>query len=433
MGMVEVAPSRDVVAGRKVVICVSGGIAAYKTCRLVSALKKRGAEVRVVMTENATRFVTPLTFAALSGEPVEWDMWAERDEAGMSHISLQEFGEALLVCPATANVIGKVASGIADDLVTTAIMAAACPVGFAPAMNELMWNKPAVIENVAKLREWGYWIAGPAYGRLASGRVGKGRLVGLNQLIACVERMLTEQEPPQLQLSGVKVVITGGPTREYLDPVRFLSNPASGKMGFALAEQAAAMGADVRLVSGASATAGGDEVSGAFEVIEVTSAAEMLGAVQSNISGCDVFIGAAAVADYCFGKVAAEKMKKTDEVLSVELQRTADILRWVAESAQRPRLVVGFAAESHDVEAHAAAKLADKKLDLIVANDIVEPGSGFGGDTNRVTLLGTGDFRADLPLMSKWAVAGAVLEEVARRLGDATARLGVSSGDSPGG
>ncbi len=420
MAMLEASQRQDVVTGRKIAVCVSGGIAAYKTCRLVSALKQRGAEVRVVMTENAARFVTPLTFATLSGEPVECDMWAERDEAGMSHISLQEFAEALLVCPATANVIGKAANGIADDLVTTAILAAACPVGFAPAMNEVMWQSPAVAENVAKLRARGCWMVGPAYGRLASGSVGKGRLAGLNQLIACVERMLTGQEPPETDLRGVKVVITGGPTREYLDPVRFLSNSSSGKMGYALAEQAAAAGAEVMLIAGASLEAAGHEVTGAFETTEVTSAAEMLAGVQSSIGGCDGFIGAAAVADYSFGEPAAEKMKKTEGTLSVELERTPDILRWVAESTQRPRLVIGFAAESRDVEANAAAKLADKKLDLIVANDIMEAGSGFGADTNRVTLLGNDDFRVDLPLMSKWAVASAVLDEVARRLrGDA--------------
>ena len=417
MSIEESLPGHDLLEGRRIVIGVSGGIAAYKTCSLVSALNKRGAEVRVVMTENATRFVTPLTFSALTGAPVEHDMWAERAEDALTHISLQEFAEALLVCPATANIMGKVANGIADDLLTAGIMAATCPVGFAPAMNCEMWHKPAVQDNVAKLRERGCWIVGPCYGALASGAVGEGRLVGSQQLIACVERMLLEQQPPGTDLRGRKVLITGGPTREYMDPVRFLSNASSGKMGFALAEQAAAAGAQVTLIAGTSRQmAEALDRPGGFDTIEVIGAAEMFSAVQGNIGGVDVFIAAAAVADYTFAEIAEQKIKKTEARLTVELGRTPDIVKWVAEGPQRPQMVVGFAAESQDVVSNAAAKLADKNLDLIVANSIVEPGSGFGADTNRVSILGRDDFRADLPLMSKSAVAGAVLDEVARRL-----------------
>ncbi len=417
MSIEQPPAERDLLAGRRIVIGVSGGIAAYKTCSLVSALKKRGAEMRVVMTENATRLVTPLTFSVLADAPVEYDLWAERAEDALTHISLQEFAEALLVCPATANIIGKAANGIADDLLSTTIMAATCPVGFAPAMNSQMWHNPAVQENVARLRARGCWIVGPAYGALASGAVGEGRLAGSQQLIACVERMLVEQQPPDTDLRGRKVLITGGPTREYMDPVRFLSNASSGKMGYALAGQAAAAGAEVTLVSGAPPQmAEASSLAGGFETIAVTSAAEMLAAVQDNIAGVDVFIAAAAVADYAFAEIAEQKIKKTAAGLAVELERTPDIVRWVADSPQRPQLVVGFAAESHDVVSNAAAKLADKHLDLIVANSILEAGSGFGSDTNRVSLLGPEGFRADLPLMSKWAVADAVLDEVARRL-----------------
>ncbi len=409
------ALGRDVLAGRRIVIGVTGGIAAYKSCSLVSTLMRRGAQVRVVMTRNAARFVTPLTFSALIGSPVEHDMWAERTEDSSMHISLQGFAEALLVVPATANTIGKVASGIADNLLTTSIMAATCPVGFAPAMNSEMWSKPVVQENIAKLRERGCWIVAPAHGRLASGAVGVGRLPSLPLLVSCIERMLTERQPASTDLKGRKVLITGGPTREFMDPVRFMSNASSGKMGYALAQQAAAAGAEVTLVSGTPREMT-ETLSGGFETVEVTSASEMLAAVQNNIGGADVFISAAAVADYTFAQTARHKMKKGGDTLTVELHKTADIVRWVAESPQRPRLVVGFAAESQEVLSNAAAKLAEKKLDLIVANDITEPGSGFGSDTNRVSILGPDEYRADLPLMSKWAVASALLDEVARRL-----------------
>ena len=408
---------QDVLAGRNILLSVTGGIAAYKSCSIVTALRKRGASVRVVMTENATRFVSPMTFSALSGAPVQWNMWAERTDEALSHISLQDYADAMLVCPATANVISKVACGIADDLMTAAIMAATYPVGFAPAMNAHMWEKPAVQENVALLRQRGYWFVGPEYGRLASGAVGGGRLSGQSALLACIERMLVEEKPRDIDLTGCRVLITGGPTREFMDPVRFLGNPSSGKMGFALADAAASSGAQVTLVSGAPASAGEAlGFGGGFEVVEVTSAAEMLEAVRNRLDDVDVFIGAAAVADYSFVQTSAEKLKKSAETLHVELQKTPDIIKSVSESPQRPTIVVGFAAESHDVLANAEGKLKAKGLDLIVANSLLEPGSGFGTDTNRVTVLGADGFRSDLPLMSKYAVAVAVLEEVARRL-----------------
>lgn len=406
----------DVLRGRRIAIGVTGGIAAYKACSLVSALRQRGAEVRVVMTRNATEFVTPMTFAVLSGHPAEHDMWAEREQDSMSHISLQEFAEVMLVAPATANILGKVAHGISDDLLSTSIMAATCPVGFAPAMNAQMWCKAAVQENVATLRKRGFWMVGPAYGALACGVEGAGRLASERQLIATIERMLTAKTAPDVDLNGRKVVITGGPTREFMDPVRFMSNPSSGKMGFALAEAAAAYGANVTLVSGASPQmAGLDSVSG-YELIEVCSAAEMLAAVEGNISGADVFISAAAVADYTFSEIAPQKIKKLCSVRTVELARTVDILAHISLSANRPQIVVGFAAESQDILLNAAAKLEKKKLDLIVANSIVAADSGFASDTNLVSILGPNGYRHDLPLMSKAAVASAVLEEVSKRM-----------------
>ncbi len=413
----EHGPVQDVLAGRNIVIGVCGGIAAFKAASLVTALRKRGAEVKVVMTPNATEFVTPLTFATLTGRPVDTDMWADRTQDAMTHISLQEFADAMLICPATANVIGKVANGIADDLLTTSIMAATYPVGFAPAMNAAMWANPAVVENVATLRRRGYWIVGPEMGRLASGAEGAGRLVGLSALLSCIERMVSGAKPSGTDLSGRKVLITGGPTREHIDPVRYLSNASSGKMALALADQAAAAGADVTLVTGAPA---GDEGSanGDFNVVRVVSAAEMAAEVRASLGGVDVFIAAAAVADYTPAAPSQQKLKKTGEAMTLQLEPTQDILRSVAQGPDRPPVVIGFAAESEQLIENAAAKLDSKNLDLIVANNITEPGSGFGTDTNRVTILGRGDHRVDLPLMSKWAVAGAVMDEVARILGE---------------
>lgn len=411
---------QDVLTGRHIVIGVCGGIAAFKAASLVTALRKRGAEVKVVMTRNATEFVTPLTFATLSGRPVDTDMWTDRTQDAMTHISLQQFADAMLICPATANVIGKVAGGIADDLLTTSVMAATYPVGFAPAMNAVMWASSAVVENVATLRRRGYWIVGPEKGRLASGAEGAGRLVGVTTLLSCIERMVIGGAPSGMDLSGRRVLITGGPTREHIDPVRYLSNASSGKMALALAEQAAAAGADVTLVTGAPA---GDEGSadGDFNVVQVVSAAEMAAEVRASLGGVDVFIAAAAVADYTPAAPSQQKLKKTGEGMTLQFEPTQDILRSVAQGPDRPAVVIGFAAESENLIDNAAAKLEAKNLDLIVANNITEPGSGFGTDTNRVTILGRGDYRVDLPLMSKWAVAGAVMDEVARLLGENSA------------
>ncbi len=408
--------AHDVLKGRNIAIGICGGIAAFKVASLVTALRKRGAEVKVIMTRNAAEFVTPLTFSALTGRPVEVDMWADRTQDALTHISLQEFADAMLICPATANVIGKVANGIADDMLTTTIMAATYPVAFAPAMNAVMWANPAVATNIATLRRRGYRIVGPESGRLASGAEGAGRLVGLNALVSSIERMVAGDVPSTADLSGRRLLITGGPTREYLDPVRYIGNASSGKMGFALAEQAAAAGADVTLVTGAPP---GDELSaacGSITVVPVVSAADMAAEVEALLPGVDVFIGAAAVADYTPANPSAQKLKKTGEGVTIEFEPTTDILRTVAHGSRRPAVVVGFAAESEQLLDNAAAKLDAKNLDLIVANDITEPGSGFGTDTNRVTILGRGDYRIDPPLMSKWAVAGVVVDEVARLL-----------------
>lgn len=412
----ESLPGRDMLQDRQIVLAITGSIAAYKVCGLVTLLRRRGADVRVIMTENATRLISPTSFSALSSHPVQCNMWVEQTDHSMSHLDLQDFAEAFVVCPATANIIAKAARGIADDLVSTAIMAATCPIGFAPAMNTHMYESAAVTENIELLRERGHWLIGPVTGRLASGATGTGRLAPVPQILAAIERMLSEQEPIQASLQGRKIVITGGPTREYLDPVRYLSNPSSGKMGYALAQQAAAAGAQVVLVSGPGEISSADAPGGNLRIVDVVSADEMLTEVMENISGADVFIGAAAVADYQPAQRHTQKMKKAEGDLQLSLQRTPDIVDTVSHHDSRPQMVVGFAAESADLEANARSKLEEKALDLIAANSIAEDESGFGVDTNRVTLLGPDEFRQELPLMSKWAVAGIILELIAGRL-----------------
>jgi len=389
---------------RRVVIGVTGGIAAYKACELASRLSQAGAQVRVVMTGNAQRFVSPLTFATLTSHPVATDMWAERDE--IAHISLADFAEALIVAPATANIIGKLATGIADDLLSTTLLTATCPVLLAPAMNTRMWESAAVQANLGRLRERGVTIIEPEAGHLACGDAGPGRLPASEALIEAIERALgVESEGP---LAGRRVLVTAGPTREPLDPVRFISNPSSGKMGYALAEAAVVRAADVLLVSGPTQLA---DPAGT-EVVRVTSAAEMYDAVQARAGEVDIFIGTAAVADFRPARAEGSKIKKGErQDLTVSLERTPDILAGVAGWEPRP-LIVGFAAETEDLRANAERKLCEKNMDLIVANDVTAEGSGFGAETNRVTILDAHGGAEDLPTMTKAEVAAHVLDRV---------------------
>ncbi len=389
---------------RRVVIGVTGGIAAYKACELASRLTQAGAQVRVVMTDNAQRFVSPLTFATLTNHSVATDMWAEREE--MAHISLADFAEVVIVAPATANLIGKFATGIADNLLATTLLTVTCPVVLAPAMNTRMLENRVVQENLERLRERGVTIIEPEAGRLACGDTGPGRLPATDVLVEAVERALgLETDSP---LAGRRVLVTAGPTREALDPVRFLSNPSTGKMGYALAEAAAARGAEVLLVSGPTELADPAGV----EVVRVMSAAEMHDAVQKRSGEADVFIGAAAVADFRPARVEASKIKKAQRTeLTVSLERTPDIIAGVAEWEPRP-LIVGFAAETEDPRANAERKLREKNMDLIVANDVTDDDSGFGADTNRVTILDARGGAEELPTMSKAEVAARVLDRV---------------------
>ncbi|MEN6548728.1 MAG: bifunctional phosphopantothenoylcysteine decarboxylase/phosphopantothenate--cysteine ligase CoaBC [Armatimonadia bacterium] len=395
----------DILNGRRVIVGVTGGIAAYKACGLVTALRKRGADVRVLMTESATWFVTPTTFASLSGNEVALKMFGAELGDELQHIHLQDFGEVMIVAPTTANVLGKVANGLADDLLTTSIMAATYPVIFAPAMNFQMWANTIVQDNVAKLQRHGYGFVRPEYGRLASGAEGAGRLANEASLIAAVELALAGRLP-QYDLPGRKIVVTAGPTREPLDPVRFLSNRSTGRMGYALAAEAQRRGAEVTLISGPvelPAPAG-------VTLVSVTTNAEMKAAALQAVPGADAYISAAAPADYRPATVADHKLKK-GEPLQLELQQTEDILLAVG-SQSRPRVLVGFAAETGNAVETAFPKLQKKGLDLLVVNDVTEPGAGFAVETNRVTLLRRDGSNEALPLMSKQAVAAAILDEV---------------------
>ncbi len=389
--------------GRRIVVGVSGGIAAYKACDLVSELVKAGAQVRVVMTANAGRFVSPMTFATLIGRPVDHDMWTERAE--MEHISLADFAEVAIIAPATANIIGKYAHGIADDLLSTALLVFTCPIIVAPAMNTRMLSSAAVQANLRLLSERGVHIVEPAEGRLACGDEGAGRLPDTAALVAALEDALGRVSD---SLAGVRVLVTAGPTREPIDPVRFLSNPSSGKMGYALASEAARRGAAVTLVSGPVMLSAPPGV----EIVRVGTADEMNQAVQARAGTVDVFIGAAAVADWRPVEAADQKLSKSgQDELVLRLERTPDIIANVAAWDPRP-LVVGFAAETGDLLAHAEEKLRAKGLDLIAANDVSRLDVGFATDVNEITLIDATGTRTEFPIMSKAEVAGAILDRV---------------------
>lgn len=399
--------SHPTLRDRRVVVGVCGGIAAYKACEVVSRLRQDGAQVRVVMTRNATEFVGLATMRALSGRDVACEMFGAMPEMEIEHISLAEFGEVIVVVAATANVIGKVAAGICDDLLTTTINAAAGTVIFAPAMNRRMWENPITQRNVQDLGALGYVFVGPDCGRLACGDTGMGRLCGVEDIVDAVDQALG---PADSKLRGRRVLITSGPTREWLDPVRFISNPSSGKMGFALAQEALARGARVCVVSGPT----GERPPWGAEVVRVDTTDEMLGAVEAALEGMDVVVGAAAPADFGPAARAEQKIKK-DRAASLELELTPDILATIAPG-KGSRIHVGFAAESEDLEGNARAKLEAKGLDMIVANDITAVGAGFGGETNEVTIYNRSGAARHVERCTKREVAAAVWDEVERLL-----------------
>ncbi|MCP4540700.1 MAG: bifunctional phosphopantothenoylcysteine decarboxylase/phosphopantothenate--cysteine ligase CoaBC [Chloroflexi bacterium] len=396
---------------KRILLGITGGIAVYKVCTLASRLTQAGAQVDVVMTDSAIRFVAPLTFEALTGRPAYTDMWRTSDEAlptHISHVGLAHAADLLVIAPATANTMAKLAAGVADNLLTTLALAASCPVLSVPTMDVGMWTHPATQANVITLRERGVHFAGPARGRMASGLEGEGRMVEPDEILGHVRLVLGREGA----LAGRRVVVTAGPTRESLDPVRFFSNPSSGRQGFALAQAALDRGAQVVLITGATHL---PTPTGA-ERIDVASAQEMHDAVISAMEQADVLLMSAAVADYCPENIAAQKIKKRDGGLILRLARTPDILSAVAvrwAEIGYPRVVVGFAAESENLAENALTKLKAKNLDLIVANDITARDAGFAAETNQVTLIARDGNTESLPLMSKVAVAETIMERVA--------------------
>lgn len=386
---------------KKVVLGVTGGIAAYKAAQLVSDWKKRGTDVRVILTENARRFVDVATFEALSANPVHTDTFARRDN--MAHIALSKWADVFVVAPATANFLGKYAAGIADDLLTTTALAMTCPVLVAPAMNCNMWRNPAVRENVGTLRRRGVFFAGPDSGRLACGDEDVGRMSEPGEILREVDRLLF----PKRDFAGRRVLVTAGPTVERMDPVRFLTNRSSGKMGYALAEAARDRGAAVTLVSGPVQLA----PPAGMEVVKIESAKELCQEVLARAGTADVVLQAAAPADFRPAQFSAGKIKKTGAGMTLQLEATTDIARELGLRKRPGQILVAFAAETDDLLQNACAKLERKNADLIVANDVTREGVGFAGDTNAVTLI-TRDDKRDVPLLQKREVADRILDRV---------------------
>ncbi len=385
---------------KHIVLGVTGSIAAYKIASLASMLVKKQADVTVIMTKNATNFINPITFESLTGNRCLVDTFDRNFEFQVEHVSLAKQTDVFLVAPASANVIAKAAHGIADDMLTTTLLACRCPKIFAPAMNTRMYENPIVQDNISTLKDYGMEVVTPASGYLACGDTGEGKMPEPEVLYEAVLRALTPKD-----LSGRKVLVTAGPTQEKLDPVRYISNHSTGKMGYAVAAAAVRRGADVTLVSGKVELTPPMGV----QVVPVVSAADMAQAVKAAASEQDIIIKAAAVADYRPRVTADEKLKKKDEELSVELERTEDILTWLGAHRRAGQILCGFSMETEHLLENSRAKLEKKKIDMIVANNLKQEGAGFGTDTNVVTLI-TKEKTEEFPMLSK--------EEVAERLLD---------------
>ena len=402
--------------GKRILLGVTGGIAAYKSAELVRRLRERGADVQVVMTAAAREFIGPLTFQALSGRPVRTDLWDSAAEAAMGHIELARWAEAVLVAPATADFIARLAQGRADDLLATLCLASAAPIAVAPAMNRLMWANAATVANIEKLRVRGVQILGPAEGAQACGEVGEGRMLEPTELAERLEALLPATGP----LRGRRVLITAGPTRERIDPVRFISNRSSGKMGFAVAQAAREAGAEVVLVSGPVALPTPPGV----RRVDVETAEAMHAAVEAEVASADIFISTAAVADYRPAHPSGQKIKKTSERLQLEMERTIDVLASVAARPNRP-FVVGFAAETESVEHHARAKLVRKNLDMIAANEVSHT-KGFDCEDNHLIVLWR-EARRDLGAGPKIALARELVQLIANSYAEAREAPGTVS------
>ncbi len=393
--------------GRKIILVVTGGIAAYKSAELTRLLVKQGASVQVVMTEGAKAFISPLTFQALSGRAVRDSLLDPSAEMGMGHIELARWGELILVAPATADAIAKVASGLADDLFSTIALARKGPLVLAPAMNQAMWSSPVTQENITRLRniDPGTHIWGPDVGEQACGDVGPGRMLEPMELVRLTIELLCGEQP----LRGQRVVVTAGPTRERLDPVRYISNDSSGKMGYSLAGALHLAGAEVTLVSGPVFLPAPTGV----QVVSVESAVQMQAATQAEIArGCDIFVATAAVADYRPVNSAGHKIKKSADNLSIELIKNPDILAEVA-AGDNPPFCVGFAAETQNVEEYARQKLVRKNVNMVIANDVSRADIGFNSDHNAVTIITT-DQAEQLPRLSKTALAEQLVHHIVK-------------------
>ncbi len=386
---------------KTIVLGVTGSIAAYKAVELASRFTAEGFRVDVIMTESAQRFITPLTFRNITGRPVVTTMWDLSSEYSVQHVALAEAADVVLIAPATANIIAKIACGMADDMLSCTVLATKAPIVIAPAMNDNMWSNAVTRENVAKLSKRGITFVGPARGRLASGKMGLGRLTSLDDIYGITLQVLGRKS----DLAGKHVVVTAGGTQEPVDPVRCVTNRSSGKMGYAVAEAARNRGAEVTLITAPTALVAPSGI----KVIAIKTAEEMLKAVQEAAKKADALIMAAAVADFKPVKASSQKIKRQDlSELTIELERTPDILAQVKGDFVR----VGFAAESHDVVVNAKEKVKRKGLDFIVANDITEKDCGFGTDTNRVTIIDSKGKVDELPLMPKDAVADRILDKL---------------------
>jgi len=403
-----------------ILLGITGGIAAYKAADLVRRLKEHLFDVRVVMTESASHFITPMTMQAVSGHPVHHQLFDCQAEAAMGHIELAKWADIILIAPATANSLSKIALGLADDLLSTLILASKAQMFVAPAMNQQMWANQAIVNHVELLTKRNIRLIGPELGEQACGDVGLGRMSEPMQIVEVLLHWLKKSDPSKInkspkeaavKLAGKRILITAGPTLEAIDPVRFISNHSSGKMGYALAKAAQAAGAKVTLVSGPVSLCAPDGV----DLEPVVSAVEMFNKVKVHVNRCDVFIGCAAVADYSPVKVAAQKIKKNDEKMQLSLIRNPDILAWVGAQNNRP-FVVGFAAESQNLKEFARKKLLNKKLDLICANDISQKGKGFNSEKNEILILDKNHQAIKLPFANKTDIAAKILEVISQYL-----------------
>ncbi len=390
--------------GKKIVLGVTGGIAAYKSAEIVSRLRHMGAEVQVIMTRNATEFVAPLTFQTLSAKPVITDTFRTPDVWNVEHVALAKWADLFLIAPATANIIAKMAHGIADDMLSTTVLATKAPILVAPAMNTGMWTAEATCENVSILRKRGIKIAGPDSGMLACGDSGAGRMSEPEEILRETGNILF----PQYDMAGLKVLVTAGATRERLDPVRFLTNDSSGKMGFAIAEAARDRGADVTVIQGTVSV----PAPAGVRLVPIVSTEDLLDAMLREVPAQDIVIQAAAPADYRFTRISDVKIKKKDrDTITLTLEETPDVAQAVGRIKREGQTLVGFAAETDHLLENAASKLQKKNLDMIVANDVTKPGAGFNTDTNIATLI-TKDRTVDCPLQSKRALADDILNAV---------------------